>query len=151
MRMNYSSHKIWLMLSKHSTILFLFLVPLALCAQSKHNFSVSGTVKDKTTGETLTGATIGFLEHPGLGVVTNSYGFYSITIPEGKYSMVISYSGYAVDTIVLDLKENTYGAPEAVVIGRMIEGLRAVHADDATLLEHGMGMFEALARSFEEK
>ena len=51
----------------------------------------------------------------------------------------------------LDLKENTYGAPEAVVIGRMIEGLRAVHADDATLLEQGMGMFEALARSFEDK
>ena len=88
-------------------LLFILFLPLALFAQSKHNFSVSGTVKDKTTGETLTGATIGFLEHPGLGVVTNSYGFYSITIPEGKYSMVISYSGYAVDTVVLDLKENT--------------------------------------------
>jgi hypothetical protein len=51
----------------------------------------------------------------------------------------------------LDLKENKYGAPEAAVIGRMIDGLRAVHADDATLLEHGIGMFDALARSFETK
>jgi len=34
------------------------------------------------------------------GVVTNAYGFYSITIPEGKYSMVISFSGYAIDTVV---------------------------------------------------
>jgi hypothetical protein len=51
----------------------------------------------------------------------------------------------------LDLKENRYGAPEAAVIGRMIDGLRAVHADDATLLEQGIGMFDALARSFEAK
>src|SRR5258708_6998643 len=62
--------------------------------------------KQKKSGETLSGATVGFLEHPG-GIVTNSYGFYSITIPEGKYSMIISYSGYATDTIVLDLKQNT--------------------------------------------
>ena len=51
----------------------------------------------------------------------------------------------------LDLKEDTYGAPESAVIGRMIDGLRAVHADDAVLLEHGIGMFEVLARSFEAK
>ena len=48
----------------------------------------------------------------------------------------------------LDLKEHKYGAPEADVIGRMVEGLRALHADDTTLLEHGIEMFEALARSF---
>jgi hypothetical protein len=50
----------------------------------------------------------------------------------------------------LDLKDNKYSAPEAAVIGRMIDGLRAVHTDDATLLEQGIGMFEALARSFED-
>lgn len=51
----------------------------------------------------------------------------------------------------LDLKETKYGAPETAVIGRMVEGLRAVHADDAALLEQGIGMFEALARSLETK
>jgi hypothetical protein len=51
----------------------------------------------------------------------------------------------------LDLKENKYRAAEALVIGRMIDGLRAVHADDAVLLEQGIGMFDALARSFETK
>lgn len=49
----------------------------------------------------------------------------------------------------LDLKENTYAVPEAGAVGRMIEGLRAVHADDGVLLEQGMGLFEALSRSFE--
>ena len=33
----------------------------------------------------------------------------------------------------------------------MIDGLRALHADDAALLEQGIGMFDALARSFEAK
>src|SRR5216684_1504664 len=86
--------------------LMILLLPMALFAQSPPNFSVSGTIKDKTSGETLSGATIGFPDHPGLGVVTNAYGFYSITIPAGKYSMVISFSGYAADTIVLDLRQN---------------------------------------------
>ena len=51
----------------------------------------------------------------------------------------------------LDLRENTYAAPEAAAIGRMVDGLRAVHADDAVLLEQGIGMFEALSRSFEAR
>ncbi|MBN9384201.1 MAG: TonB-dependent receptor [Chitinophagaceae bacterium] len=91
---------------RQMTALLGILLPLALCAQSKHNFSVAGTIKDGKSGETLNGATIGLLERPGLGVITNAYGFYSITIPEGRYSMVISFSGYTTDTIIFDLKEN---------------------------------------------
>jgi hypothetical protein len=49
----------------------------------------------------------------------------------------------------LDMKENQYNAPEAPAVGRMVDGLRLLHADDATLLEQGIAMFEALARSFE--
>jgi hypothetical protein len=33
----------------------------------------------------------------------------------------------------------------------MVEGLRALHADDSTLLERGISMFDALARSFESE
>ena len=51
----------------------------------------------------------------------------------------------------LDLKETTYAMPEAPVVGRMVDGLRAGHADDGALLEQGMAMFDALARSFEVK
>jgi len=49
----------------------------------------------------------------------------------------------------LDLMDARYAAPEAPAVGRMVDGLRAVHEDDAALLEHGMDMFEALSRSFE--
>jgi hypothetical protein len=49
----------------------------------------------------------------------------------------------------LDMKENRYDMPEAPAVSRMVDGLRQLHADDATLLEQGMAMFEALARSFD--
>jgi hypothetical protein len=51
----------------------------------------------------------------------------------------------------LDLKETRYASPDAPAVGRLVDGLRAVHADDRVLLEHGIGMFEALARSFADE
>jgi hypothetical protein len=49
----------------------------------------------------------------------------------------------------LDLKETRYAAPEGPAVGRMVEGLRLLHPGDPALLEQGIAMFEALARSFE--
>jgi len=48
----------------------------------------------------------------------------------------------------LDMKEARYNRSEAPAVGRLVEGLRRMHKDDATLLEQGIAMFEALARSF---
>ena len=48
----------------------------------------------------------------------------------------------------LDMKETRYASPEIPAVGRMVDGLRELYPDDATLLEHGIGMFDALARSF---
>lgn len=48
----------------------------------------------------------------------------------------------------LDMKERRYAPPEAPAVARMIEGFQELYSDDQTLLQHGMGMFEALARSF---
>jgi hypothetical protein len=49
----------------------------------------------------------------------------------------------------LDLKDNRFGAPEAVTVGHVIDGLQFAHADDDTLLSQGMVLFDALYRSFE--
>jgi hypothetical protein len=51
----------------------------------------------------------------------------------------------------LDMKDAKYGPPEAAAVGRIVDGLRALHADDATLLEYGIGVFDALAQSFESR
>jgi hypothetical protein len=47
----------------------------------------------------------------------------------------------------LDLKETTYGEPETVTIGRLVEGLRRAHHEDDALLKAGIDMFEALYQS----
>ena len=49
----------------------------------------------------------------------------------------------------LDMKDSRYAALEGPAVGRMVEGLRSMHGDDHVLLEQGMSMFEALARSFD--
>ena len=48
----------------------------------------------------------------------------------------------------LDMKEARYSPPEVPAVGRMVDGLREMYADDEPLLQHGIGLFEALARSF---
>ena len=65
----------------------------------------------------------------------------------GLRSPAVTKVGHIVHD--LDMKDTKYGAPEAPAVGRMVEGLRALHAEDATLLEQGIGIFDALARSFE--
>src|SRR5882724_5759014 len=87
-------------------ILTLLLIPFLTMAQTKEKFTVSGIIKDKATGETLSGATVSFLQITGVGVTTNSYGFYSITVAPGKYTLSASFAGYTLDTVALDLTGN---------------------------------------------
>ena len=47
----------------------------------------------------------------------------------------------------IDLKDDRYALPETPVVARMVEGLRATHANDTDLLTHGMAMFAALYES----
>ena len=70
-------------------------------AQPLH--TIDGTVRDAATGETLIGASVVLLESPRLGVTSNGYGFFSLSAPAGKYTLIISYSGYLPDTLRLRL------------------------------------------------
>ena len=49
----------------------------------------------------------------------------------------------------LDLKDARFGAPETSTVGALVEGMQALYADDHTLLDTGMTMFDALYRAFE--
>lgn len=72
-------------------------VQITLSAQ---NATVSGTLRDSQNGETLIGATV---QAPGLGKgnASNEYGFYSLTLPEGKDSVELrfSYIGYQTQSL----------------------------------------------------
>ncbi len=70
-------------------------------AQGK--YTVSGYVKDIKNGEGLIGVSV-YVREVATGVTTNPYGFYSITLPEGQYTMVFSYIGYEKQTKPVSMK-----------------------------------------------
>ena len=85
---------------------FLLTTTLLSHVAAAQNFTVSGTVKDAGNGEDLIGALIGIAEMPGKGTATNSYGFYSITLPAGNYTLVFQSLGYQSRTERINLTSN---------------------------------------------
>ena len=73
-------------------ILILFSIfSSGLIAQNK--YTVSGYIKDKVNGENYIGTTV-YIKEILKGTTSNSSGFYSITIAEGEYTLVITYVGF---------------------------------------------------------
>ncbi|MBC6427252.1 MAG: carboxypeptidase-like regulatory domain-containing protein [Ekhidna sp.] len=83
--------------------LLLAVVPSFTFAQDK--FTINGYVKDASNGESLIGATV-LIKEIGTGNVTNVYGFYSITVPAGNYTVEISYLGFQTQTREISLTGN---------------------------------------------
>ena len=72
---------------------------------SQQKFTISGSVSEEKSNETLIGVNIIFPEISA-GTTTNEYGFYSITLPEGTYNMVISYLGFTTITETINLTDD---------------------------------------------
>ena len=82
-----------------------FLILLHFCySQEKH--TVSGIIKEKNSGEILIGASAYLLELPKSVTISNAYGFYSITAPAGKYTLIVNFSGFKQDTSKISLDKN---------------------------------------------
>jgi hypothetical protein len=81
----------------------LFITALYLRAQEK--FTVSGYVNDAANGESLIGATV-YVNEIESGVVTNVYGFYSITLPAGTYNIEFRYVGFETIKQAVELNDN---------------------------------------------
>ena len=67
--------------------------------------TLSGHIHDKSTGEDLIGATV-YVKEIKSGTTSNLYGFYSISLNPGQYSIVYSYVGFVTEEKSFDLKEN---------------------------------------------
>ncbi len=88
-----------------STFLFaLFFLAFAVKAQDK--FTLSGYIKDGKNGESLIGASV-VKAGTTQGAIANEYGFYSLTLPKGTHTIVVSYIGYNNTTFVIELEKNT--------------------------------------------
>lgn len=105
-------------------------------AQADTKFTFSGRIKDGTSGEDLINASVGV---PALktGAYTNSYGFFSLTLPAGTYVVQISFPGLQTLTDTLDLTKDiqrTYELPGLETEAIVVEGEGNAFIDDV-----GMG------------
>lgn len=90
-------------------------------------FTLSGSIKDATNGESLIGAAV-YIKELKTGTTTNVYGFYSITLPSGSYNVVFSFLGYeniekqiTLDknsSIDIELKTRQTTMKEVVITGK---------------------------------
>ena len=68
-------------------------------------FTVSGYIEDAASGEKLMAANV-FDYKSGLGAVSNTYGFFSLTLPSDTVALRVSYIGYESEEIVLFLDKD---------------------------------------------
>jgi len=83
------------------TILILWMIQV----QAQKKYTLNGSVRDSLTGEALIGSFVTVPENKS-GCVTNAYGFYSITLPAGDYSISYEYLGYLQKTFVISLNSD---------------------------------------------
>ncbi|RTY87856.1 TonB-dependent receptor [Flavobacterium sp. RSP49] len=84
---------------------FLMVLLCSFSSFSQEKFTLSGTIIDANSNETLIGVNIVILELK-TGVTTNEYGFYSITVPKGIYNVQISYLGFQSKEELIYLSQN---------------------------------------------
>ena len=88
-----------------SLAIMLFLALLASQALAQTKVTLSGHMRDGASGEELIGSTV-FVKELGTGAVTNLYGFYSLSLTPGTYTVVFSYIGYEPITETIDLTQS---------------------------------------------
>ncbi|HUI65193.1 MAG TPA: TonB-dependent receptor [Bacteroidota bacterium] len=85
---------------------------------------MSGTIKNADNGEALIGAYVVVKNLKGVGAVSNSYGFYSLTIPSGRYALQVQYLGFQVlaDSISLvrNQTRNFSLKPEPITVSEVV-------------------------------
>lgn len=110
--------------------------------EAQNEYTISGFIKDESSGESMIGTTV-MLEETGGGVICNPYGFYSITLPEGTYTLQYSFVGYKTvrrkveltsnKSLNVDLVEFAPMLPEIIVESSGIRPLEEVQMSNTKL------------------
>lgn len=74
-------------------------------SNTEEKFTISGYVKEEATGEFLIGANV-YLKENKKGTTTNPYGFYSLTVEKGDYTLAFSFIGYRDSSIAIKLDKD---------------------------------------------
>jgi hypothetical protein len=108
------------------SILFLLIAFSYITSFSQPGYTVSGKIIDATTKQPLQGASV-FAENTTIGTATNDQGFFSLRLPDGGYSIVVTFTGYQTETkrvtagnagnneIIIEIKQKEKSLEEFVV------------------------------------
>ncbi len=91
-----------LRLKGYLTVLFIMFMGTVV-AQEK--FTLSGTIADGSSNETLIGASV-YIKELQKSIATNEYGFFSISLPAGTYTVQVSYVSFATQEETITLTGN---------------------------------------------
>ena len=80
-------------MTKKLLLLCMALLCPVLMVVAQEKYTISGTIREAKSNETLIGVTIA-IQDLRTGTTTNEYGFYSITLPRGEYNLIVSYLGF---------------------------------------------------------
>jgi outer membrane receptor protein involved in Fe transport len=89
-------------MGKNTCLPFCLLILFSINLFSQERFTLSGTITELASNETLIGVTVA-VPTLSTGGITNEYGFYSITLPKGSYELQISALGYLDIIRTIDL------------------------------------------------
>lgn len=108
----------------------------------QQQFTLSGYVKDSGNGETLIAANIYTKDNPAQGTTSNIYGFYSLTLPEGNYTIVFSYLGFTDKEIEVELKADARLTVELIEGVSIEEVIVTAEAKDKNVSGTEMGTID---------
>ena len=125
----------------------IFLLFLSCIVIAQRNYTISGYVKDASNGEALPIATV-YTKENMKGTITNTYGFYSLTVPQGEYTLEATFVGYEKYSVSINLNENIRHNIELVPISYQMEGVVISAArGDANISTTEMGTTEIRVES----
>ncbi len=71
------------------------------------DYTISGAITDATNGEDLFGAVVKVKELENTGASSNAYGFYSLTLPKGTYTLIFRSTGFETQEQKIILQSDT--------------------------------------------
>ena len=108
------------------SVLFLLIAFSSITSFSQTGYSISGKIIDDETKLPLQGASV-FAENTTLGTATNDRGYFNLSLPNGGYNIVVTFTGYQTETkrvtagdaanndIVIEIKKKEKSLEEFVV------------------------------------
>ena len=99
---------------------------ISMSVFSQSGYTISGKIIDEVTKQPLEGASV-FAENTTIGTATNSRGEFTLRLPNGGYSIVVTFTGYQTETkrvtagdagnneMVIEIKQKEKSMEEFVV------------------------------------